>query len=613
MNRPVFRLAVLVALILLGFALRLYNINRVSLRGDEAFTVLHWMREPLAHTLSEIATVDPQPPLAYLLYRAWALIIGSNEYVVRFLPALLNLVGVPVLYALGKRIGGWRLGLVAAFLWAIHPAQIWHAQDARNYAIWGALSPLALWLALRAVPSRRLLDWGLYVAAAALAAYVYYLELFFVAALNIYVLLTYRRNRDVLIRWIVSQVALALLLAPWYLQERLLFSSGYGGTASQFQPLQLLTWFVPSLAVGDTSMLAAQFWPLVCILLVVGFLLLRRESNKAWLLLLLGTLPLGLLSIVSTRLNVFVPRYVLSVSVAYVLILSSLVVFVWNRLPRLLSALVVILGLVVFLDGLQGYFLSDYAKSPDWRELAGYLETRVSEDAVVVQRSADMAFNFYYREYVRDDEPFQLPANPRQPAEEIEQVLAAQETDSYWLVAQPPDWENASVPDAWLNDYTQKVRDVWVNELHVEQFMPWEVREITPDVLATFGDTVALVGSETFVELNDTLNVWLYWHPFATTDEPLKVFVHLVGAVNPATGTPLWAQDDDFPQASRISTTDWQVGELYRDIYTLSLAGLPDGEYQVVVGWYNPATGERLSVGDQDSFLLTTINLPLTD
>lgn len=599
------RLAVLVALMLLGFALRLYHINRVSLRGDEAFTVIHWMREPLSHTLSEIATVDPQPPLAYLLYRAWALLIGSNEYVVRFLPALLNLIGVPVLYALGKRFAGWRLGLVAALLWAVHPAQIWHAQDARNYAIWGGLSPLALWLALRALPSRRLVDWGLYVAAAVLAAYVYYLELFFVVALNVYVLLTFWRDRAVLVRWIGSQIALAVLLAPWYLQERLLFSSGYGGTASQFDPLRLLTWFVPSLAVGDTADLVARFWPLLLLSLLVGLVLLWRVSRKGLLVLLWGVLPLLFLSVVSTRLNVFVPRYVLSVSVAYVVLLASLLVMS----SRLVGVLAVVGCVLAFSNALTAYFLSDYAKSNNWRALSGYLSDHVTPNDAVIQRSADMAFDFYYREYVRDQELYQLPANPRQSAEEIESVLAAQRVDSYWLVAQPPAWENASVPLDWLNDYTQKVRDLWVDDLHVEQFMPWTVSEITPEPLATFGEAVELVGGQTFIEPGDTLTVWLYWRPLMPTEQPFKVFVHLSGSINPATGTPLWSQDDDFPQASRISTTDWTTGTIYRDVYSLSLSGLPNGEYQVLVGLYDPNTGSRLPVADSDSYLLTTIRL----
>ncbi|MEO8394852.1 MAG: glycosyltransferase family 39 protein, partial [Chloroflexota bacterium] len=217
-----------VALTLLGFALRFFHLNTVSLRGDEAFTVLHWMREPLAQTLANIATVDPQAPLSYALFRGWALVMGTSEYVARILTALLSVIAVPIMYVLGHRLNGRRLGLMAAFLWAINPNQIWHAQDARNYAIWAVLSVLAVWLALRALEKRRRIDWILYIVAGALAAYVYYLELFIIIVLSLYVLLVYWRNRRLVLHWIGAEVVIGLLLAPWYLQSRLLIGSGYG-------------------------------------------------------------------------------------------------------------------------------------------------------------------------------------------------------------------------------------------------------------------------------------------------------------------------------------------------------------------------------------------------
>src|SRR5215207_5053780 len=152
------RSVLLGGIILLGFALRFFNLNAVSLRGDEAFTVLHWMREPLASTLADIATKDPQAPLSYALYRGWALVMGTSEYVARLLPALFSVLGIPAMYVLGHRLRGRHLGL------------------------------LAVWLALRALDRQRHIDWLLYVVAAALAGYVYYLELFVVAALNVFVL-----------------------------------------------------------------------------------------------------------------------------------------------------------------------------------------------------------------------------------------------------------------------------------------------------------------------------------------------------------------------------------------------------------------------------------------
>ncbi|MEP7292455.1 MAG: glycosyltransferase family 39 protein, partial [Chloroflexota bacterium] len=277
-------------IILLGFALRFFALNAVSLRGDEAFTVLHWMREPLAHTLAEIATKDPQAPLSYALYRGWELVMGTSADVARLLPALLSVLGIPAMYALGHRLRGARLGLLAAFVWAINPYQIWHAQDARSYAIWAVLSLLAVWLALRALDKRRRIDWLLYVIAGALAGYVYYLELLILVALNLYVLISYWRNRPLLLRWLGAEIAIGLLLAPWYLQPRLLTGSGYGGTGSGFDPAQWVTRFLPTLTLfGDNARLFGDSFnvlvALLAIALITGLVVWRRRNGRQTLLL----------------------------------------------------------------------------------------------------------------------------------------------------------------------------------------------------------------------------------------------------------------------------------------------------------------------------------------
>ncbi len=610
----------IVALILLGFALRLYQINHVSLRGDEAFTVIHWVREPLAATLANIATIDPQAPLSYALFRAWGLLVGTGESTVRFLPALLNLIGVPVLYALGKRIGGRSMGYVAAFLWAIHPYQIWHAQDARNYAIWAALSPLAAWLALRALDKRRRLDWALYILAAATTGYIYYLELFAILVLNLFVILTRWRDRRLLVQWFGAQIAIGLMLAPWYLQERLLFGSGYGGTTGQLDPPLWLTWFVPTLTFGETlpDSLKAVLWIVLLIALIIGWVVLwRRNRRYALWLGFLGTIPLLLLGVVSTKLNVFTPRYVLAAAPVYTLLLSVLIVFIPVRaLPvrRVIGGLT--FAAVVMISGISlfhYYFEPDYAKSPDWRSLASYLHDSTDPNDLVIQAAADEAFTFYFHEYGVSGDLIYLPANPRQSSGEIISVLSEQTTDhrSVWYVADPPNWSNRSVPLDWLNANLQIVRETSLPRLPIHQFMRWDLEMWTGIEFGVFTDETGLPLIELYdysvhYDPNDQLTVWLYWRPQEMSTVPLKTFVHLLMDDSPQPVT----QDDQFPQNGRISSTDWQMGMIYRDVFVLPLADISAGEYRLQIGWYNPETGERLQVNQGDSFIIDTISLP---
>lgn len=601
----------LLLIIAVGFVVRIHEINRFSLRGDEAFTVIHWMREPLSQTLEQIATVDPQPPLAYAIYRIWALIVGSDEHIVRYLPALLNVIGIPALYVLGKRFGGRRGGYVAALLWAIHPFQIWHAQDARNYALWGAASPVALAAGLRFLGRQTLARGIVYLGAALIACYLYYLELFFVAALNLYVLVIHVRSFRVLQRWFLVQVILGVCLAFWFLQGRLLFGSGYTGTALTFEPQLLLTWFVPVLMFGDTF----YFGIFAVMIFVFTLFLTLFDWRKHYLLLLLWVIvPLTLLALVSTRLSVFTPRYVLAVSVSLVLLVVTVLVR-YLRFGLVLS--IVSMGFSLF--SLISYFglYNDYAKSPDWRSLAAYLRDRTRSDDLVIQSAADEAFTFYFEEYQVSGTAIRLPANPFQPETEIAAIVEAAlpRYSSIWVVTDPPPaWQNGYIALDWFNDYAQMLRTTRIDTLPVRQFASWQIEPNTAPPLAQFGGVAALV-SATIAPMNEPTGermVWLEWLPLRTTQSSLKIFIHVIGTANPETGTPLWSQDDQFPQDGRLTSTNWEPAP-FRDVYTLPVADLPAGEYQLVVGWYDPTTNQRLTLNgsqDADYFELGVITVP---
>ena len=75
--------------------------------------------------------------------------------------------------------------------------------------------------------------------------------------------------------------------------------------------------------------------------------------------------------------------------------------------------------------------------------------------------------------------------------------------------------------------------------------------------------------------------------------------LQLLGPQNPATGTPLWAQDDSEPCRGIYPTSVWAMDELVIDRYALSIPpDAPPGEYQIAMSFYNWWTMERLPVID---------------
>jgi len=114
------------------------------------------------------------------------------------------------------------------------------------------------------------------------------------------------------------------------------------------------------------------------------------------------------------------------------------------------------------------------------------------------------------------------------------------------------------------------------------------------------------------VKAGRKLNVTLYWRAPSSVAHAYTIFVQLVGPHNPDTGNPLWGQHDGIPVGGTFSTNRWPAGLIVRDRHTLTVApSAPPGDYQLIVGMYDPTTGERLAVPDtpDNAILLRTITL----
>ncbi|MGD9147825.1 MAG: DUF2079 domain-containing protein [Anaerolineae bacterium] len=113
---------------------------------------------------------------------------------------------------------------------------------------------------------------------------------------------------------------------------------------------------------------------------------------------------------------------------------------------------------------------------------------------------------------------------------------------------------------------------------------------------ADFGGQIRLLGYDLEQATRNTgheSRLRLYWQAQAPVDTSYTVFAQLLGPAG-----DVRAQVDAVPQGGGYPTTWWLPGEVVADSLVLELPpdASRDGDYRLIVGLYDPATGVRLVV-----------------
>ncbi len=216
----------LLLIIIVGVAIRSYQLTARSLWFDEAFS---WrlIQFPWPEMMTRIAA-DVHPPLYYILLRGWGNIFGTSLVALRSFSIFL--AGATIAAAYLFAASAWRsraVGLLAAALLALSGWQAAFAWEARMYSLGTFLAIGSSWLLLKAVRRnpQRLWWWLAYAVMAAAFIYTHYFALLTVLGQGIFVvtiLIAQTRWRlgemmQARLSWYALSAAgaVVLLLAPW--------------------------------------------------------------------------------------------------------------------------------------------------------------------------------------------------------------------------------------------------------------------------------------------------------------------------------------------------------------------------------------------------------------
>ncbi len=158
---------VIIAVILFGLLLRVYQLGEISCGIDELITVFNSLLFISGHYLGSLAAYwfsVGHFPTYFLMMHYWIKLFGMGEFALRLPSAIFGVFSIYLVFLLGKRLFDRKTSLLASYLFAASTASIFYSQYARPYSMVVCFVLLSFLSFLRALERNTLYSWAGYAA-----------------------------------------------------------------------------------------------------------------------------------------------------------------------------------------------------------------------------------------------------------------------------------------------------------------------------------------------------------------------------------------------------------------------------------------------------------------
>jgi mannosyltransferase len=643
-----FRSDTIILILILGVAafLRFYQLDSSSLWHDEGNT---WALVQRAFAeIARDAAADIHPPGYYWLLKVWTSIFGISAYAIRSLSALTGLLLVSVVYAIGKSISAEPsdgtanqlpyFALLAAWIVALNPFQIYYSQEARMYSLLALESAALFWALLMLQRSQRISaqqgaghGWFngpsvAYVLIGAAGLWTHYSFPIVLAAAGLaYLIVWVLESRKSQWQWIwllqfvVLNTLILLAFLPW-LRTAIdsLLNWPKGGVAVPFADGLVLT--LGTLLFGPLRHVPEPLWPWLtaaALLPLIGIFALRSRRGVVALALWLLA-PIGLMFGLGLFSDAFL-KFLLVASPAWCLLAAGMPQITDVKDGSIRVVLQVVLALAaVFLAALTlpAYYADANARE-NYAGVARYVEVVAdpATDLVLLNAPGQEEVWSYYDPGVPTLAlPSERPADPDATVAELADATssAGQIFALFWATDEA---DPSSIVETWLDRNAYKGVESWQGNMRFVTYTMANNLVCRPldDSLRFAGPAGPLFALEEFcapdeqqsVAPGEPLLVGLRWRSLTETADSYKVSLQLLNERE-----QVIAQQDSEPGGGSSPTSTWQAGDLVEDNHGLWIPfGTPPGVYRLSLAFYETSTGERLSTDGGESAALGQIQV----
>ncbi len=404
----------IIAILILGAALRLYNLGFQSLWVDEIFTMNISNPElTFAEFKFELMLRDGFPYLYYFILHFFYMLLGYSVETARLVSVVGGVVGIYAVFLAGKALFNRNAGLIAAFLLAINEYNIHISQDARPYSLYVAAIALSFYRLMLFVKNPTLKNavwYGIFTGLVLNLNFFGFVNVLSqVVLISVFLILIPKKNRlQMVINSAISGVIAFLLFLPNIekLMTLVAIDSFWVAPPSADSFSLLFKEFL-----GNSEVTLFIFTPIFLYYLLSTF---RQKDVATYeyitnnrlqfsFVILFGwaIIFIGFLMVKSyTDVSLILARYFTSVTPVFVLVLGIGIWLVRNKLVRFM-----IIGSIAVFTLVNLFIVKDYynrVTKTQFREISQeILEKNSNGDKVV--SSWGYVFNYYLKEHTKQN------------------------------------------------------------------------------------------------------------------------------------------------------------------------------------------------------------------
>ena len=397
-------LAIIIALGVLGFFLRYYNLSFQSLWYDEGASYIDSQNvfENLGHW------IEMTPPLFYLIEGFNLTLFGETEFAIRFAPAICGSLCIPLTYIITKRMtDSTPISVFTALLISVSELHIYFSQDGRPYGIISLLFLIQFYLYQKIIKDNSIKIWIIFALVSLLSIHIsYFMAIpsllfnfhFFIFNIK-YWIKDKKRFNNALLSGLLITIGVIPLLSAIKRTYTVVTNDAIWETG-----LELLRSCLLSIFYNNTALMIFSV-----IIITVGLLLLHQTNKQeATLLMLMCIIPLGFLCLVSHTMRAHVRYVIYIVPVFYLSFVISSFVIVEKTIThyekikkysKLIASTICVSMIIVAALSLPAYYTTVY--KDDFRSMGHNLYQFTDDQDYVAFVPNDMAgmygtLSFYY-------------------------------------------------------------------------------------------------------------------------------------------------------------------------------------------------------------------------